>query len=198
MICLSERGFTKNGISLGEVLLLLAISQDVNLEESEKLLVEKGYITANRGDLFNNKWRATNNGRDMLNSVILDSDKEVGTNEMDSRLNDLVPRLQEIFPEGKKAGTNRYWRGSKRDITERLKSFFKKYDKYTDDQIIEATRQYVKSFNGDYSYMRVLMYFIWKEEVKDGTKSPISELATYIENANQETDSNGDWITTLK
>ena len=45
--------------------------------------------------------------------------------------------------------------------------------------------------------MRLLQYFIWKEEVKDGTKVPISELANYIENAGQESDLTNNWTTTL-
>ena len=45
--------------------------------------------------------------------------------------------------------------------------------------------------------MRLLQYFIWKEEVKDGTKVPISELANYIENEGQTDSLTDNWTTTL-
>ena len=44
--------------------------------------------------------------------------------------------------------------------------------------------------------MRLLKYFIWKEEIKDGSKVLVSELADIIENGNQVT--NDDWTTELR
>ena len=61
----------------------------------------------------------------------------------------------------------------------------------------KSTQAYVSGFNGEYKFMRLLQYFIWKEEVKDGTKVPISELANYIENADQTNEMSVDWTSTL-
>lgn len=65
--------------------------------------------------------------------------------------------------------------------------FFKMYDKYDDATIIDATKKYVESFNGSYEYMRLLKYFIWKDEKKlnsDGGYyvEEASDLASFIEN----------------
>lgn len=199
-ISLNDKVIKKSGVSLGEVLLMIAIQNNVDFNATESELKKKGLISTSYDKtthlpvgLF-----VTSTGNSIVNKVILDSDKAVGTKEFIERIENLVPQLQSIYPEGKKQGTNRYWRGSQRDIKEKLQSFFKKYGgDYTDEQIIDATKEYVKSFNGNYSYMRTLQYFIWKEELKDGTKSPISELATIIENSGQK-DYNNDWEVVLK
>lgn len=81
----------------------------------------------------------------------------------------------------------------------RLKLFFKKYgNEYTDEQIIQATKKYVEGFNGNYTYMRLLKYFIFKEKVgASGEVEGDSELISYIENAGQTDDLRSDWTTQL-
>lgn len=76
------------------------------------------------------------------------------------------------------------------------KQIKKNGEEMSEMSIIKATEAYVSGFNGDYKYMRLLQYFIWKEEIKDGSKVPISELANYIENAGQEDQK--DWEITLR
>ena len=83
-----------------------------------------------------------------------------------------------------------------------MKKFFKLYGSYTDEQILEAARKYVASFNGNYSYMRVLKYFIWKDEVKiDGEGNryvdEVSDLANWIENSGQANSLTSDWTSNL-
>ena len=101
-----------------------------------------------------------------------------------------------VFPEGKKAGTTTYWRGNVKEIKLKLKKFFKRYsDRYTDEQIVQAAQSYVGSFNGDYSFMRVLKYFIWKDARKmdsDGNTfvEEVSDLATIIENGGESNNEN--------
>ena len=51
--------------------------------------------------------------------------------------------------------------------------------------------------------MRILKYFIWKDEVKinsegDRYVDEVSDLANWIENAGQEEDLRNDWATTLR
>lgn len=199
-ISLNDKVIKKSGVSLGEVLLMIAIQNNVDFNAAESELKKKGLISTSYDrethlpvGLF-----VTSTGNNVVNNIILDSDKSVGTKEFIQRIEELVPKLQEIFPEGKKFGTNKYWRGSQRDIKEKLQSFFKKYgEEYTDEQIIEATKSYVQSFNGNYSYMRILQYFIWKGKTQDG-ESPVSELATIIENGSQSSDLSETWTSTLK
>ena len=84
----------------------------------------------------------------------------------EERLKALANSLRELFPAGKKPGYAYLWRDSESCIVDRLKKFFLKYgDNHTDEEIIDATRRYVASFNGNYQYMQLLKYFIWKNKV---------------------------------
>ena len=69
--------------------------------------------------------------------------------------------------------------------------------KYTDEQIINATQKYINSFNGNYAYLKLLKYFIWKDERLKG-ESVQSLLADFIENENSEDIANTDWTVELK
>ena len=197
-ICLSKEGCQKNNITVGEALLLLAIHNKVDLDLSRERLIIRGYITADRDELFNPRgWRLTNKGSEAIEAVIVDSDKN---QKPEDRLIGLATRLKEIFPKGKKDGTNYYWADGVALIIRRLKLFFKKYgDTYTDEQIIRAAEKYVRGFNGNYQYMKLLKYFIFKEKVgAAGDVEGESELINYIENAGQEETLKNDWTSTLK
>ena len=197
-ICLNKKDAQQNGITIDEALLMLVIHNKANLERAEKALIQKGLITAERNDLFQQVgWRLTNKGTEVLDSVIMDSDKE---QEPQDRLIQLATRLKEIFPKGKKDGTNYYWTEGVALIVRRLKLFFRKYgNKFTDEQIIQAAEKYVQGFNGNYQYMRLLKYFIFKEKVgANGEVEGDSELINYIENAGQEENLRNDWATTLR
>ena len=196
-ICLNKKATQQNGITIDEALLMLVIHNKANLERAEKALIQKGLITAERDDLFQQVgWRLTNKGTEVLDSVIMDSDKE---QEPQDRLIQLATRLKEIFPKGKKDGTNYYWTEGVALIVRRLKLFFRKYgNKFTDEQIIQAAEKYVQGFNGSYQYMRLLKYFIFKEKVgANGEVEGDSELINYIENADQTDSLKNDWTSTL-
>ena len=197
-VCLNKKAAQQNGITVDEALLMLVIHNKANLEGAERALIQKGLITAERNDLFQQVgWRLTNKGTEVLDSVIMDSDKE---QEPQDRLIQLATKLKEIFPKGKKDGTNYYWTEGVALIVRRLKPFFRKYgNKFTDEQIIQAAEKYVQGFNGNYQYMRLLKYFIFKEKVgANGEVEGDSELISYIENAGQEEDLRNDWATTLR
>lgn len=103
-------------------------------------------------------------------------------------LEKLADSLRELYPSGKKEGTNYYWRDSTKTIANRLSVFIKKYgNNYSDEDIIKATEKYIKSFNGNYHYMQLLKYFIYKDDN--------SQLLSYIENEDSENIS--DWTTRL-
>ena len=81
-----------------------------------------------------------------------------------------------------------------------------KYGEYSDEQIIQATKAYVDSFNGNYTYMQLLKYFIWKNKVTGeevvrgrivGEVEKQSQLAAWIEDAPEKT-VNNDWDVTLR
>jgi hypothetical protein len=112
----------------------------------------------------------------------------------EERCTQLAEKLREIFPAGKKPGYAYTWRDSVSCITDRLKKFFMKYGEYSDEQVIEATTAYVASFNGNYQYMQLLKYFIWKNKVTGeevvrgrivGEVEKQSQLAAWIEDASE-------------
>lgn len=189
----------KNSTSIGEILLLLCIENKINSSEITEILINKGYITQCYDSLFKpNGYRVTNLGNEFLKGVILDSIEE--PKKKDLNLETLAQELKNIFPKGKKEGTNYYWAESTLLIIRRLKLFFKKYGTdFTNEQIIEAADKYVKSFNGSYKYMKLLKYFICKEKIGiGGDVEGESELLNYIENAEQTDILSDNWAYELK
>lgn len=196
VITINEDNCKKYDLSLSEVLAILLIKSCKNVQEVFKSLEDKEVIVKDvfEGFLVTQRWD------DNVSSILLDSDKNSQSPE---RLEKLATELMEIFPKAKKVGTCHYFRGNKKDTILRLKKFFKMYGKYSDQQILDAAKRYVESFNGNYAYMRVLKYFIWKDEVKsdsDGNRyvDEVSDLANWIENASSDDSLSNDWTSTLK
>lgn len=191
-ISIDEEVCKKYNISISEVLALLLIKSDVNISYLFSNLEDKKMIIK---DIINNTYLITQRWDDVLCSVLLDSDS---SKEKPDRVENLALKLMAIFPKEKKAGTCHYFRGNKKDITLKLKKFFKLYGgQYSDEQILNAAKNYVDSFNGNYSYMRILKYFIWKDEKKINEEGKAyieetSDLATWIENEGQ-SEHNSEW-----
>nr|DAI14728.1 MAG TPA: hypothetical protein [Bacteriophage sp.] len=109
-----------------------------------------------------------------------------------SDLKKLAAELKEIYPKGKKPNTSYYWAEGGALIEARLKLFFRKFGYYDPEEIIDATKRYVDSFNGDYAYMRTLKYFIFKDVKGDEGIEKSSDLLNFIENKNEITQDNWD------
>lgn len=119
-------------------------------------------------DMFGNP---TMSAVENVQNILLDADSSVPSED---RLEKLYESMREYFPRGYKVAPYA-WRGNKKDVTLKLKKFFKLYgNKYTDEQILDATRRYVECFNGNNTHMRILKYFILKDNESD--------LATVLEN----------------
>lgn len=113
--------------------------------------------------------------------------KEAETNKQHNI--ELAKKMAEIFPKMLKPGTNIYFRSNAKETADKLDKFFSKFGKYTDNEILLATKKYVDTHiaNNDLKTMRVLKYFIWKDEDKldeDGNLKVTrkSELADCLEN----------------
>lgn len=111
------------------------------------------------------------------------------------RLIAIAKAMQEEFPEGKKSGTTHYWRDSAKVIAQRLSRFIEKYGDYPDEDFAKAAKNYVESFNGNYSFMQVLRYFIYKRDTKTGDE--VSQLASFLDNADQQSLKDKDWTSNL-
>lgn len=196
MTKLTDVACKKHGLLLSEGMALLAIS--TTTDDTYKSLVDKGLITKANGTMqsLNRKYSATEKGIILADELIADSEESIAAKE--DGIKELADKLRSIYPEGKMAGTSYYYRCNRADIVRKLKSFFRRYGEYTPEQIIEATQRYVDSFNGNYTYLRLLKYFIWKDENKDGETLQVSQLADWIENKNEVNTTNSDWVTQLK
>lgn len=185
----------KEGLSLAAVLAGMIILSDIDLKELKLEITKEGILVDKEGEIL-----ITATGRDRVHRVLLSSDK---TLPPEDQIETLAIKLMDIFPKGKKEGTSVYWKGNKKDTKLRLQKFFKLYGStYSNEQILDAAKQYVESFNGNYTYMRALKYFIWKDERKTDSEGHIyveevSDLASYIENAGQESETS-DWDIILK
>lgn len=194
-ITISEEICKKNELKPEELLAILLVKTGTDIPKLFNSLTEKQILVK---DIFGG-YMVTQRWDDVTSTILLDSDKNKQSPE---RIENLAVQLAEIFPKEKKAGTCHYFRGNKKDTILRLKKFFKLYGSYTDEQILEAARKYVASFNGNYSYMRVLKYFIWKDEVKiDGEGNryvdEVSDLANWIENSGQTNSLTSNWTSNL-
>jgi len=91
------------------------------------------------------------------------------------------------------------WRGTTVEIAKKLKTLVVKYGyKLNKEEILNVTKEYVASFNGNYKYMPLLKYFILKAKTDaDGNTEVISPLMSLIENKGQLEQEREDWIGTL-
>ena len=104
--------------------------------------------------------------------------------------------MRDLYPSGKKPGTNYSWKDSGIVIAQKLKTLVAKFRcSFTEEEALEATKRYIESFNGNYKYMSILMYFIYKN--KNSEKEFDSQLLSYIENEAQ-SDDDYDWTAELK
>ena len=205
---ITEDGCIENGITLEEAVALYGISLGISGNTRNniiKSLRKRGCLVISgvekrvpHTNTYICNYSITRKGNKLLSNIVMSSYKI--PQELRERLENLSKQLKEIYPKGKKPGTNYYWTEGPILIIRRLTSFFKKYGTgYTDEQIIEATKKYVEGFNGNYQYMRLLKYFIFKEDLNANNEvEGSSDLVTYIENAGQEDELSNDWTSTLR
>ena len=195
-ISISEDICKANGLKPEEVLAILLVKSATDIPKLFQSLEDRRIIIK---DVFNG-YMITQKWSEVCDTIILDSDKDAIPED---RIEKLALKLMAEFPACKKQGTCHYFRGNRKDNTLKLKKFFKLYgSKFTDEQIVAAAKKYVSSFNGNYSYMRILKYFIWKDEKKIGEDGKgyieeTSDLASWIENEGQ-SDYNSEWTAELK
>lgn len=188
---IDEKVCKKHNLTTGEVLALSLVRSTENVDKLLESLVKCEKLV--RGDMFsNNEYLITQRWSDELDAVLLESDASVPSSD---RIESLVVKMRELFPRGMKVG-NSAWRGNVRELKLRMQKFFKMYGYYDDEAILDATRRYVESFNGDYTYMRILKYFILKSELKqhEGENGEtvqqvedISMLANILDNPDEQT-----------
>lgn len=176
----------RNNIFIDNILLLISIYFDCTITNDTLLdLKAEEYV---REDESGNTI-ITPKGVELVETILTDSEYKKSIDRFET----LAVSLRNLFPEGKKAGTSYMWRDSLNCIIKRLKLFMKKFEvTCSNEVIIKATEKYVEGFNktGDYTYMQLLKYFIFKDDS--------SQLLAYIENLDAEDTEDKEWVNTLK
>lgn len=189
-ITVDEKVCLKHKLTLAETLLALAF-RETTIDDIQNML--------NRDILVhkNDQYVLAKNWNDILDEILCESSDSIDDEE---RLLNLAKKMRECFPEGRMPGTAYYYRCNNREVVLKLKKFFTKYGNYPDDKIIDATKRFVASFQGNYRYLPLIKYFISKnklvmDEDDKNYVSEVSELASYLENnTDKEQTSNDDWL----
>ena len=200
-IIIDEEQYKKLDIPADELLYVISAYLETPVTAAtSRHAVKDGFIVINQFDTDSNlptKITITSEGLKLLEGIMSDTEdvpEEIPIMD-DDRFDELAIKLQELFPKGRKEGTNCMWRDSKTIIAKRLRALIKKYNvNFTDEQAVAATKRYIESFNGDYRFMQVLKYFISKKNLITGEEN--SQLLSYIENEGVD-EFNNDWTTDL-
>jgi hypothetical protein len=197
-ITIDDKICLKHKLSIEEVLIALAVKYGKNLKETYENLLNREVLVKDDENTY-----LTQHWNDVLDEIILDSNGAIDDEE---RLKNLANRMKEVYPKGKMPGTPYYYQCNTREIMLKLKKFFKIYGNYADDDIVEATKRFVSSFNGNYKFLPLIKYFIFKDKLvmdEDGMQhvSPESQLATFLENKDNNDNlvaASDDWLSAVR
>lgn len=181
-LSIDERQCSKYHLTPQQLLVALAVRSTEDFKALWKDLLQREVIVKHDG-----QWMITQRWNDRVDDILMES---TGKTESEDRLVELAKKMRKEYPDGKIPGTSYYYRCNVGEVASKLKRFFLKYGSYSDDEIIAATKRFVKDKKGD-TYLPLLKYFIWKQKtVRDewgvGHVEEISTLATYLENSQQE------------
>lgn len=196
-ITIDERQCLKHHLTPEEVLIALVVRNSKNIDEILNNLEKREVLVYD-----NAKYQVTQRWSDEIDEILADSSGAIDDEE---RLGSLAQKMRDVYPKGRMPGTPYYYSCNKREVVLKLKKFFALYGNYKDEDVIDATKRYVASFQGNYRYLPLIKYFIYKEKLKlgeDGQQhvSPESPLATCLENKedNNLVTASDDWLTNVR
>lgn len=175
-LTIDQKFLNKHRISNAEALMLVLLQLPESIDSSLVSLRNKGILVEQE-----ERYHIDPTWLPIINDAV------VGDLMDESRLLKLAEMMRKNYPEGKMPGTPYYYRCNTREIAVRMKRFFTKYGNYEDERIIDAIKRFVASFNGNYKYLPLLKYFIFKNKtVADedgmGRITEVSPLASFLEN----------------
>lgn len=184
-----KKALSKHKTGVGKFLLLSLFYHKADLDINLGELLSGGLILEKRDENMQiNGYLITQKGVDLIEAILLSSDPD---SEEDPKIMELARKLKEMYPKGKKPGTPFYWADGVSLIYKRLRAFFKKYGKFPPEDIERATRRYMDGFQGDYTYMQLLKYFIFKNDIRSGELEESSQLLTFLENEKEQNQAEG-------
>ena len=201
-ITIDEKVCIKHKMTVQEVLLALAFrmaNSDIVIDNmlNREILIDKG------------DYLVTQHWSDVLDEIIADSSGSI--EKSDGEIIELAKQMRELYPQGKMKDrygrmTPYYYRCNNSEVVKKLKKFFTIFGNVSNEDILDATKRYVASFQGNYTGMRLIKYFILKDDVRpseDGTGhvEQISDLATFLENKESEEEgviNDDSWLMNVK
>lgn len=197
-ITIDDKACLKHKLSVEETLIALAVKYGKNIKGAYENLLNREVLAKDDENTY-----ITQHWNDVLDEILVDSSSAIDNEE---RLKNLANRMKEVYPKGKMPGTPYYYQCNTREIMLKLKKFFKIYGNYADDDIVDATKRFVASFNGNYKFLPLIKYFIFKDKLvmdEEGQQhvSPESPLATFLENKDNNENlasASDDWLASVR
>lgn len=195
-ITIDETTCKKKKLSVPEMLLLMAVRLSPRYSETLQSLMDKQAVTGSPGELA-----VTQHWSSVADEILSDS---TGLVDDMHWLSQLAKEFAQTFPIGKMQGTPYYYRCNNKELALRFKRFFASHPEYKPSEnmrqrIINAAERYNREMDFDPRYRTLSKYFISKvKQVPDDEgiihNEEVSQLASYLENENQDTADNGDWL----
>ena len=205
-ITIDEDVCIKHKMTYEEFLIAYAFRQVPECHEVIKNLIAREVLIVKDGFYY-----VTQHWSDVLDDILCDS---AGVSERtEESLMALAEKIRDCFPKGKMKDrfgrdTPYYYRCNKSEVSKALNRFFTQFGNYPDSEIIDATKRYVASFNGNYTGMRLAKYFIMKNPIKQdengrGYVEQVSDLLTFLENKESEKEvgvviNSDDWMMNVR
>lgn len=169
---------TRNNIDLGEFLVLLMGYNNYNFDDCFGSLVDNKLADIDKFTMGNIV--LSNNSKNLITRLLLECDEIIKKSPIKD-FYALAAQLRNIYPEGNKAGTTYQWRSTVEDVAQKLMCLVVVHGfVFTEDEAIKATKEYVNSFKGDRSHMKLLNYFILRTRKEQ--QEIESDFMTIIEN----------------
>jgi len=168
---LKTRDLTPNGYYL---LYCLESNQKVELPLSEATELKRLQLMG----LIDYKLKVTDVGLTLLAEVdaLYSKDKKKSKFSLSEEFIENIQAYRDLFPTSKVAG--KLVRNNLSDLEQRMTWFMRTYPSYDWQIILNATKKYLESFNGDYKYCMTSAYFIKKD---DKSKASLSLLSSWCE-----------------
>lgn len=169
---------SKHNLNLGEFLVLLLEHYGFNFNECFGSLVDNKLADIDKFTMGNIV--LSNNSRNLVTRLLLECDERIKKSPV-KNFYVLAAKLRNIYPNGNKAGTTYPWHSTVNDVAQKLMCLVVVHDFiFTEDEAIKATKEYVNSFKGDRSHMKLLNYFILR--TKKEQQEIESDFMSIIEN----------------
>lgn len=177
----------KYDITLGQFVVLLASYYNLNYE---KLMDELLYKDLAGKNVFKNFPPViSDNTKSIIAKILIESDDKLSECSINN-FEKLAEKLQEEFPKGIKPGKTYPWRSTVEEIAQKLRILVVRHNfVFTEEEAIEAVRDYVASFKAPYTHMHTLKNFIlYTRKNEEGDYEMESIFMTIIENNREKAD----------